>query len=281
MRLLHAGTRTLHEFEGSIPEYAILSHTWGADEIKFDDILREPSRSQWSNKIDGCCGVALRHKVEYVWIDTCCINKSSSTELSEAINSMYNWYRGAKVCLVYLADVPSDEDPGDENSRFRSSRWFTRGWTLQEMLAPPLLIFYTGDWVLIGEVLRGPDCALDGFDIEEGEFGQERRDGLSWLISGITQIPKIYVLGEPLANASVAQRMSWAARRETTRLEDQAYCLLGIFSINMPLLYGEGRRAFQRLQEEIMKEQHDHTLFTWAWPTDAFGGCLAQSPSNF
>ena len=189
---------------------------------------------------------------------------------------MYQWYKQASVCLVYLADVPPSQDPHEADSAFRTSRWFTRGWTLQELLAPSTLVFYDQTWEFIGL-----------------GFNKKRRPSeppvatLAGLITRVTRIPEYYVTGEIFfRRASVAQRMSWASSRTTTRVEDEAYCLLGLFAVNMPLLYGEGRKAFQRLQEEIMRESDDHSLFAWGRRGARGDGggpaaCFARFPSDF
>jgi hypothetical protein len=192
------------------------------------------------------------------WIDTCCIDKTSSAELTEAINSMFNWYRDAQICYAYLQDVENDEDPSHPSSTFSRSRWFTRGWTLQELIAPPKLLFLSKDWREIGS-----------------------RSDLVDVIADITSIDKFLFEYGILGRYSTAQRMSWASRRKTTRVEDQAYCLLGLFGVNMPLLYGEGQRAFVRLQEEIMKHSDDHSIFAWSLATVKESGMLATSPSDF
>ncbi|KAN0094111.1 HET domain containing protein [Hyaloscypha variabilis] len=145
MRLIHSTNFELHEFIGSqIPQYAILSHTWGEEEISFQELQRnvpEVKEKKGFDKIRQCCRVAAEDGFEYAWVDTCCIDKTSSAELSEAINSMFRWYQRAEVCYAFLADVPSDEDPQKEGSAFRKSRWFTRGWTLQELIAPAHVTF--------------------------------------------------------------------------------------------------------------------------------------------
>ncbi|EIW78776.1 HET-domain-containing protein [Coniophora puteana RWD-64-598 SS2] len=228
--------------------YAILSHVWGDNEQSFQDVqaIRKSAEEDGRNprdlvsaKIRECCLLAERHGYKWVWNDTCCIDKSSSAELSEAINSMFLWYSQADICYAYLQDVPSDAP--DLDTKFRASRWYTRGWTLQELIAPDLLIFVSADWEMIG--------------------------GRAELASSVTEITKIpeHVLRKEisLGRISVAQRMSWAARRETTRMEDRAYSLLGIFGISLPILYGEGPQAFQRLQEEIMRTSIDPSLFAW------------------
>ncbi len=261
MRLLKASTRTLHEFHGSIvPPYAILSHTWGEDEVSFQDIVQANySRKIGYRKILRCCELAASEGWEYVWADTCCIDKTSSAELSEAINSMYQWYERAKVCYVYLADLHSSHLDGTSRPEiFGRSRWFSRGWTLQELLAPSLVVFYDCEWTEVGN-----------------------KWSLQYEISQATGIP-FHHLCDP-KSASVAAKMSWASQRETTRVEDIAYCLMGIFDVNMPLLYGEGNRAFFRLQHEILRASEDESLFAWSDITLApdYTGILAPSPDAF
>ncbi|KAI0690924.1 hypothetical protein C8T65DRAFT_745633 [Cerioporus squamosus] len=194
-----------------------------------------------SEKIRRACDVAHAHGYQYIWIDSCCIDKTSSAELSEAINSMFTWYQNASVCYAFLADVPSEQNPRAKNSDFGRSRWFTRGWTLQELIAPRSVVFLSKDWQIIGT-----------------------KTTLANTIEAITTIPfSVLTFHIPLHDVSVAQRMSWASERKTTRVEDEAYSLMGIFDINMPTLYGEGQRAFNRLQEEILTRIPDQTLFTW------------------
>ncbi|KAK4443663.1 heterokaryon incompatibility protein-domain-containing protein [Podospora aff. communis PSN243] len=247
MRLLNTETLQLKEFveDSSQLRYAILSHRWGEEEISFQDITTRNPRTRTKKgygKIENCCAQARNSGLEWVWIDTCCIDKSSSSELSEAINSMYRWYQTAAICYAYLADVtylPFDIEKTVE--AFRESEWFSRGWTLQELVAPRNLRFFDKTWANFGT---------------KRSFGNE--------IFEITGIPIDVLAGfEPPQTRSVAERMSWAAWRQTTRVEDAAYCLLGIFEVNMPLLYGEGRRAFQRLQHEILKQEEDYTILAW------------------
>ncbi|PIL28693.1 hypothetical protein GSI_08737 [Ganoderma sinense ZZ0214-1] len=194
-----------------------------------------------SPKIRDACRLARQKGYRYIWIDSCCIDKSSSSELSEAINSMYKWYGLAAVCYVYLADVPPGQNPHYKRSAFRRSQWFTRGWTLQELIAPFWVEFVSKDWTPIGSKLALVD-----------------------LVENVTKIDyKALLHLEPLEEFSIAQRLSWAAGRKTTRKEDRAYSLLGIFNIYMPILYGEGDHAFRRLQEEIMQRIPDQSLFAW------------------
>ncbi|KAM5537349.1 hypothetical protein V8D89_009079 [Ganoderma adspersum] len=220
MWLLDTHRSELHYFVSpeDVPGgYAILSHVWGDKEQSFQelkDLIEECAsrgtnpRDRTSEKIKRSCELAERHGIKWIWNDTCCIDKSSSAELSEAINSMFHYYSLAQ-------DVPPDDDLHHLDSAFRKSKWHSRGWTLQELLAP--------------------------------------------------KIPtRVLSLNEDMTDVSVAERMSWAASRQTTRPEDEAYCLMGIFGINMAPLYGEGStEAFWRLQEGIMKSSMDTSLFAW------------------
>ncbi|KAH7120007.1 heterokaryon incompatibility protein-domain-containing protein, partial [Dendryphion nanum] len=263
MRLLHTTFMTLSEFIGdSTPEYAILSHTWGEEEVLFLDIInRKGNGKAGYAKLEGCCKKARDDGFEWVWIDTCCINKDSSAELSEAINSMFLWYKSATVCYAYLADISTSEAglSDSEALRLTQSRWFSRGWTLQELIAPPLVEFYSQEWVDIGT-----------------------KTSLWLLISQKTGIPKDVLLTGNLSDCNAAAKMSWAASRVTTRSEDMAYCLLGIFDINMPMLYGEGDKAFARLQREIIIQEIDYSIFVWSGLEHQNKmGVLASSPSNF
>ncbi|KAN0107968.1 HET domain containing protein [Hyaloscypha variabilis] len=270
MRLLNTRTRKLEEFfEKDIPNYAILSHTWGKEEIIFKDFDAELGPRRSSAKIDGCCTHALTDRLDYVWIDTCCIDKSSSAELSEAINSMFAWYEKAEVCYVYLSDVQS---VFVESAEFQNSRWFTRGWTLQELLAPRSVMFYNASW----KPLKYSDY-YDPRQPKDPSF-------LGTLLAKITGISAEIIEGHtPVVLASVAERMSWASLRQTTRVEDTAYCLLGLFGIAMPMIYGEGTKAFFRLQEEIVRSAHDHSIFAFGYglPALEHNSNLAESPADF
>jgi hypothetical protein len=259
MRLLDTSTLRFEEFLGKgIPRYAILSHTWGTGEVSFQDMQDVKGKDKGGySKITSCCALAASDGWKYVWIDTCCIDKTSSAELSEAINSMFEWYKNAAVCYAYLADIFSPEVYDlHKDSGFQESRWFTRGWTLQELLAPSMVIFYDRDWKEIGT-----------------------KSSLSAEISDKTGIARSDFLD--FKDANVAVKMSWASGRETTRVEDTAYCLLGLFGVNMPLLYGEGTDAFIRLQLEILKISDDETIFAWEGHDRTESGLLASSPADF
>ncbi|KAF6800114.1 HET domain containing protein [Colletotrichum musicola] len=262
----------------SATRYAILSHTWEDDEVSFQDMATPGAASKkagWA-KIAKTCELARARGLTHAWVDTCCIDKSSSAELSEAINSMFQWYEASAVCFVWLADLAPVEGQSPVTGLDRSPnpevvgkcKWFTRGWTLQELIAPRTVEFYNSNWNLFGD-----------------------KSSLAWMLARTTRI-NLAVLASSarLQSTPVAVKMSWAARRKTKRVEDRAYSLLGIFNINMPMIYGEGNKAFRRLQEEIAKETNDLSLFAWKSPVNqdssttgpqAFRGIFADSPDEF
>jgi len=224
------------------PPYAILSHTWtDGQEVTYGELVARRGKDKTGYaKIRFCGERAAQDGLEYFWVDTCCINKSTSDELSTAINSMFRYYQRASKCYVYLSDVQVPDGVTDTQAfritwedAFRRSRWFTRGWTLQELLAPPTVEFFSKDGRRLGSKIL-----------------------LEQEIHEITQIPIAALRGQSLIDFSVEERMSWAARRTTTLKEDKVYCLLGIFGVFLPLIYGEGEAyATLRLREEIQKRQ--------------------------
>ncbi|KAL8672093.1 MAG: hypothetical protein Q9168_003425 [Polycauliona sp. 1 TL-2023] len=288
MRLLQTKTLEFGEFlDSQIPPYAILSHRWGEKEVSYKEMRKVQKNTfggrshaaaaqkmgQGMAKIKNFCLVACRDGWDWAWIDTCCIDKRSSAELSESINAMYKWYKRSGWCYIFLSDfrksTPQDRataghDSQDWHTSFQKSEWFTRGWTLQELLAPhpSNISFLDINWTCIGNL---------------GDLADE--------VAASTGISTKYLCGlntwYRLQNASVAQKMCWASRRNTSREEDIAYCLLGLFNVHMPLLYGEGAaKAFYRLQVEIMAQSDDESLFAWS-EKGPVSGLLATSPACF
>ncbi|KFA78982.1 hypothetical protein S40288_00553 [Stachybotrys chartarum IBT 40288] len=249
LQLLADGTlRLTEDLVSDIPPYAILSHTWGdnSQEVTLKDITEgRGTQKAGYRKITFCGEQAARQGLSYFWVDTCCIDKSSSAELSEAIISMYRWYKNSVKCYVYLSDVYlRSEAPDDLHPRaswklaFRKSRWFARGWTLQELLAPLHVDFFS--------------C--------EGEY-LGNKASLESLIHDVTRIPISALRGNPLGEFSDLERLSWAESRHTKREEDKAYCLLGIFDVQIAPLYGEGgMRSMSRLRSEIHKRSNGYSL---------------------
>ncbi|THU92055.1 HET-domain-containing protein [Dendrothele bispora CBS 962.96] len=259
MRLLSTTTFEVQEFPTTIPTFAILSHTWEKDEVTLQDIQNletAKGKAGWS-KVWNACKYVRQQRFEWIWIDTCCIDKSSSAELSEALNSMYQYYGDGRVCIAYLSDVSWEKNIEE----LKQSRWFKRGWTLQELIAPRYMVFLDKEWNMIGT-----------------------RSSMREVISEVTSIPvDVFEEGE-IDGYSIAQKMSWAASRETTRPEDMAYCLMGLFGVNMPPIYGEGGpRAFMRLQQEIIKYSEDRSIFAWVASQDYHRerGLFASSPLEF
>ncbi|KAI1327593.1 HET-domain-containing protein [Xylariaceae sp. FL0255] len=332
MRLINCQTLELEEFVRDTPRYAVLSHTWGDDEVTFADMQKgEGERMLMDNddtwqpnaqhragyaKIEQTCRLALSQGIMYAWVDTCCIDKSSSSELSEAINSMFAWYRDSAVCYAWLFDFKRDadfnltdrmviasfeehefmrengvyDDPRqltttelemrDHNNKLemrdrvnkleirdrvnkvlKTCRWFSRGWALQELIAPKHVEFYDRSWKFFGT-----------------------KTDLAPILSYVTAIDVAVLKGGSLSNVLIGRRMSWASNRQTTRVEDMAYCLLGLFDITMPLLYGEGEKAFVRLQEELIKSSNDLSIFAWTAPLNdqrQYRSLWASSPKDF
>jgi tetratricopeptide (TPR) repeat protein len=220
----------------TFPLYAILSHTWGKQEVTFDDLNNNTGSSKDGyEKLEFCANQAEQDGLRYFWVDTCCINKADAGELQHAINSMFRWYQSAVKCYVYLSDISAagqnQLSQRDWEPAFRNSRWFTRGWTLQELLAPRSVTFFSREGVRLGD-----------------------RQSLKLLIHDITRITTQALEGNPLHEFGVEERLSWVESRQTTRKEDKAYSLLGIFGVFMSLIYGEGEmNARQRLRNKINK----------------------------
>ena len=277
MRLINTNSLEFEEFfKAPSKKYAILSHRWGDNEVSYEEYLKEleknPGASLKNNrprylsqgqtgmvKIVDFCTKASENGHEYAWIDTCCIDKKSSAELTESINSMYKWYQKSTRCYVYLSDS-TEED-------WKRSVWWQRGWTLQELIAPKKLTFYDQDWSQIcdKDKKNAPDIAAVA-NLPERLINGEEPDGLDAWCAGV--------------------KMHWASRRTTTRDEDEAYCLLGLFGVNMPLIYGEGRNAFRRLQRILFEQSGDETIFafvknTWHEPYKRQISMFATSPRQF
>lgn len=227
------------------PHYAILSHTWGPEtsEVSYQDMLTGAGKQKSGyRKLLFCLQQARRDGLIYCWVDTCCIDRADHNELSEAITSMYKWYKKAVECYVYLPDVPFRPQDVDMielwNASFCASRWFKRGWTLQELIAPSSLKFYNAEQSYLGT-----------------------KETLVKLIQKTTGIPADVIQGGSLDGYSVEARLQWCKGRKTKRIEDEAYCLLGLFGIFMPLLYGEGDNAFVRLREQIDSKVQSEFIF--------------------
>ena len=242
LKRLPNGDLALVPFHDDPPPYAILSHTWDEDqEVTYSELVSGTGKDKTGYaKIRFCVDRAAEDGLQYSWVDTCCINKSTSDELSTAINSMFRWYQCAAKCYGYLSDVQVLAEVTDPQAfritwaeAFRRSRWFRRGWTLQELIAPPTIEFFSKEGKRLGS-----------------------RVSLEQEIHEITKIPITVLRGQRLSEISIEERMRWAANRTTMWKEDKVYCLLGIFGVFLPLIYGEGEaHATSRLKDEIQRRQ--------------------------
>lgn len=253
MRLLEIdnnGRFRLKSFhKDATPPYAILSHTWERedDEVSYRDIVDDADhritgyKEVGYRKLEFCGRQTKEDGLHWFWVDTCCIDKSSSAELTKAINLMFKWYQKAARCYVYLSDVSLIVQDGASNHRewnspFRNSRWFTRGWTLQELLAPTIVVFYSREGARLGD-----KSSLAGHILDN---------------TGVS--PEAFLLKQPLSTFSIEERFSWTDKRQTSEEEDMAYCLLGIFDVSLPLIYGEGRsNVIVRLRRAIKERSRN------------------------
>ena len=266
MRLLNVTTWKLESFDHAscIPPYITVSHCWDKDEIVYDDMAGLDSATERASfsKFRNAGRIATSLGIPWIWIDTVCINRSSTTELTEAVNSSFRWFRDSNTCIVYLDDLTYEPTANEQDLEIalRRCRWMRRCWTLQELIAPPRVKFYDSEWRFIGS-----------------------KKSLLHILSRITRVnEEVLEDANCLAEYAVGVRMSWAAHRLAHRIEDMAYSLIGIFDVSMPIIYGEGVRSFLRLQEEILKYIDDATLFAWqAYGSQMYRGLFASSPSEF
>lgn len=258
MRLLRLDpvkrTWVLEDFSGPrVPFYAVFSHTWGSDEeeVKFEDLVNgqqtyDSTSKSGFEKLRFCHAQAEKDGLLYFWIDTCCIKKSDSSELQRSLASMFFWYQRATRCYALLSDVSIHDSDGASERKweraFAKSRWFKRGWTLQELLAPSSVYFFSWENILIGD-----------------------KKDLAATISNVTQIPDSALSGVEMSRFSKDERMAWTTGRTTTVPEDNAYCLIGIFDVELHMLYAEGdynkrkAAALNKLHKAIAESKIDNT----------------------
>ncbi|KAG2361378.1 hypothetical protein BDR07DRAFT_1409863 [Suillus spraguei] len=251
-------------------KYAIFSHRWGEQEPLFHEMSKEPMevpdvhRPGWKKLQRFCRAAKDVHDCEFAWSDTCCINKISSSELDESIRSMFRWYRNSHVCITFLSRTADFVALKLQEKEKEIDAWFERGWTLQELLAPSQIKFYGSNW----EPLTGSmndRCNKDIMDKISSLTGIDMKD-LESFTPGIDRVP---------------DKMLWASRRRTTRTEDMAYSLIGIFDISLMITYGEGNRAFFRLMEEIIKRYDKWDVFLWSGRCSRFNAALPDAPDSY
>ncbi|KIK69181.1 hypothetical protein GYMLUDRAFT_188725, partial [Collybiopsis luxurians FD-317 M1] len=268
IRLISTLNFECQDFKNDPPRYAILSHTWDEKEKSSPELFGAaafdlnilPAQRAGYHKVKASCEQARELGFSYIWIDLWCIDRTSISGLSSGLNEMFRYYQDSSLCLVYLNDIGIDPVNKFNGFQLAKCKWFTRGWTLLELLAPSSVIFYDCSWEKIGTKIS-----------------------LGNIIATITGIPFDALSNKcSLEKFSIAQRMSWAAHRETTLDEDMAYCLMGIFGVNMPIIYGEGgQEAFMRLQAKIIQQSNDQTIFAWTAEPNLAKGLLAATPKAF
>ena len=231
------------------------------------------------------CHIALHtYNCRFVWMDTCCIDKSSSSELNEAIKSSFDWYQRSTICIVYLGATRFE---GSSIKKTFWDPWFTRGWTLQELLAPSTAKFYDKNWkVMFPASKNDKTITRSGTDDYECDYDADTStitnvDEFMHGVSYFTGIPISSILNFKPGLKNIRQRLAWASQRQTTRIEDIAYSLIGLLNLTMPIAYGEGRRSFYRLQEAIIRNSNDRSLFIWFGRSAIQSSVLAFSPSCF
>lgn len=274
MKLVNTKTIRVESFrDNNVPDYAILSHRWGNREITYAEIQKGAPNLQHTDgykKIYNCCKLAADVGLDYVWIDTCCIVKKDNAqpgedpELSKELASMFRYYRNSQVSYTYLADVSVDEDPTVPKSAFRNSKWFTRGWTLQELVAPLYITFFDKNWNEIGT-----------------------KSSLQRVIAEITGIPSTVLLTNSSSQISVAERRKWFGKRETSVVEDRAYSLMGLLGVNISVKYGEREVAMERLNAKIAELANDSStdpdrfdISSWMVPEAPYRFYVRKRPAG-
>ncbi|KAF9223976.1 hypothetical protein BS17DRAFT_89308 [Gyrodon lividus] len=253
-------------------DYAMFSHRWGAPDD--EPLLSHMNGSVYDmrfppeiTKLKGFCHTAWEHGIRWAWSDTCCIDKRSRTEVEETILAMFSWYQNSSVTIVYLSDVEASSPP----EMLKRSEWFTRGWTLQELLAPSRVQFYKANWASVAQKPR-----------KQGTYSDHRRiPQINEVLIEATGIAKQDILEFTPGLENVRERLRWVAHRETTKVEDMAYSIMGLFGISIPILYGEKQWAFARLQRELVRLTNDPVLFDWTGQPSKLNTLLAGGPSGF
>ncbi|KAG1735411.1 hypothetical protein EDB19DRAFT_1854032 [Suillus lakei] len=272
MKILRVNEKEMKAAVDAFFEYAMFSHRWSTtvddeptyDHIKGEESIYDLKTPPGIDKLQQFCKVAKENQFQWAWSDTCCIDKTNNVELQESIISMFSWYELSSVTIVYLSDVT------DEKS-FKNSVWFARGWTLQELIAPRLVWFYKKDWT----------------PYINSKQNHKKDPQVVKIISEATNIDQAVILNQfvpglrDVGSDEVKKRMSWLALRKTAKIEDMAYCMMGIFGVHMPVMYGERKNAFVRLQKEIMNLTDDLSLFDWVGEPSELHSYFASHPSCF
>ena len=245
-------------------QYAILSHCWGSDEPLLrgvqGQVIYDMEPTDGILKLQSFCTAAFERHYMWAWSDTCCIDKESSAELQESIGSMFEWYRRSGLTIVYLADISDD-------GALSSSGWFKRGWILQELLAPRFMLIFTQEWLLYG-----------------GRVSSNHKEDPLILteLEGATKIPQRYLTHFHPGTDDARSRLEWASARLTTRAEDMAYSLFGVFNLHLPVMYGEPKEScLGRLLAEIISQSGDISILDWVGEASPFHSCFPAHISAY
>lgn len=246
--------------------YATLSHRWGQHEPVFRDVegqaIHDLDPADGFAKLQSFCVAAGERSYLWGWVDTCCIDKDSTMELQRAIGSMFKWYRRSALTIVHLADVSNID-----TDSLGKSMWFKRGWTLQELLAPHTVLFFTQDWLVYRESssLNHKEDATIVAELEKA-----------------TRITSLHLTGFHPGTDDARSKLQWASTRCTTLPEDMAYSLFGIFNIHLPILYGESvEQALARLLGEIISRSGDISVLEWVGEPSPFHSCFPASITSY
>ncbi|KAI6116787.1 hypothetical protein EDD16DRAFT_1043555 [Pisolithus croceorrhizus] len=254
----------IHTVVSACFRFAMFSHRWGEGEPSLRDVqgraIYDMPPSSGVDKLQKFCLAAFKQGYQWAWSDTCCIDKDSSTELQEAIGSMFGWYRRSALTIVYLSDVP-------ETGSFAASQWFGRGWTLQELLAPATVLFYTRNWSLYRNI-ESSNHKADSTILEE--------------IAKATGIASRFLTDFTPGMDDARLRLQWASSCRTTRPEDVAYSLFGIFDVHLPVLYGESAEfALGRLLAEVISQSGDISILDWIGEVSTFHSCFPARITSY
>ncbi|KAG1904146.1 uncharacterized protein F5891DRAFT_1140549 [Suillus fuscotomentosus] len=253
--------------------YGMLSHRWGSGEVRLQDIRQGESiyTSRYSglSKLQNFYRITKSQQLRWAWCDTCCIDLTNSVELQEAINSMFRWYRGSALTIIYLSDISNST-----LDALMRSLWLTRGWTLQELLAPRVILFYRRDWTLFA-----PEESLKNSEVGPNH---KNSDHICRILDEATGVDVVNLRDFKPGPTCSRLKLHWASRRSTTKVEDIAYSLFGIFDVQLPILYGEQEdKALGRLIQEIICRTGDVSVLDWVGQPGCMNSCLPENISCF
>jgi hypothetical protein len=265
----HPDSRMEH-IEEVVEKYfrcVMLSHRWDAKESKLHEIqgkfVYKLHPVGGIVKLQSFCKIARDAGYRWAWMDTCCIDQTNNVELQESINSMFVWYHHSALTIIYLPDVPPFSEPG----ALAKSVWNTRGWTFQELMASRCILFYQSDWTLY---------------LNDRSPNHKDSDNIIKELAEATGIDRETLVDFHPGTKNVRKTLQWASSRTTTRQEDIAYSLFGVFCVRPGVNYGEKKQsAIGRLLETIIAQSGDITALDWVGKPSEFNSCLPADISSY